>query len=208
LSRILAHKVIFAALLGVAAIAIAGIGVASAAPETGAQSSKVKRGPRGKRGKAGPAGAKGATGAQGAQGATGATGATGPAGPAGQGIPLLFEAAANTSTQVLFNQRGLQVEASCSAAKVTTLQGRSKADHGVIRATNVVSGSQNANDDFANNTTTTLTPGVLPATFVMTFLSASSQIITANYSTANNGGGGAGTNTIADCLAFGSISTP
>jgi len=109
---------------------------------------------------------------------------------------------------VLFNARGLQIEAACSAGKVTTLTGRSKADHGVIRATNVVSGSQNANDDFANNTTTTLTPGVLPATFVLTFLSASSQIVTANYSTANNGGGGAGTNTIADCLAFGAISIP
>jgi hypothetical protein len=85
---------------------------------------------------------------------------------------------------------------------------RSKADHGVIRAVNVVSGGASTSDDFNNNTTVNATPGVLPANFVLTYLSFAGNNITANYATANNGGGGPGTTTIADCLAFGTIVAP
>jgi hypothetical protein len=162
-------------------------------------------GSRGPRGPRGPRGFVGKTGPQGAQGAAG------PAGPAGNnaaGVPLLFEASANTANTILFNKSGLQFEGSCSATKVTTLVARSKADHGVIRAVNVVTGGSTTSDDFSNNTTLNATPGTLPANFVLTYLSFAGNNITANYATADNGGGGAGTNTIADCLAFGTIIAP
>jgi hypothetical protein len=206
-SRFLTHRLALIAVLGVAAVAVAGIGIAFASTGAEAQSSKAK----GTKGKRGPKGAQGARGAQGPQGTSGAAGPAGPAGPAGatgQGIPLLYEAPANSAVQVLFNQRGLQIEASCSGTKVTTLTGRSKADHGVIRASDVVSGSISKSDDFASNTTINLTPGGVANNYVLTFLSAGGPVVTGIYGTANGGGGGAGTNTIADCLAFGSLSLP
>src|ERR1019366_8237596 len=147
-------------------------------------------------------------GQTGSQGVQGVQGVQGPAGSSAAGIPLLFEASANTANTALFNKNGLQFEGSCSAGKVTTLVARSKADHGVIRAVNVVSGGSTTSDDFSTNTTLNITPGTLPANFVLTYLSAAGNDITANYATANNGGGGAGTTTIADCLAFGTIVAP
>jgi len=114
-------------------LAIAGVATASAA----------SRGPRGPRGFTGPRGPRGFTGPQGPQG---------PAGKDATGIPLLFEASANTANTVLFNKNGLQFEGSCSAGKVTTLVARSKADHAVIRAVNVVSGGASTSDDFTTTT--------------------------------------------------------
>lgn len=187
------YKHRYTLVLLVVAFALVPVSVAAAAGS---------RGPRGPRGFAGKTGPKGPQGAQ---------GVPGPAGPAGNnaaGTPLLFEAAANTANTILFNRSGLQFEGSCSATKVTTLVARSRADHGVIRAVNVVTGGSTTSDDFSNNTTVNATPGTLPANFVLTYLSFAGNNITANYATANNGGGGAGTNTIADCLAFGTIVAP
>jgi hypothetical protein len=138
----------------------------------------------------------------------GVQGVQGPAGSSAAGIPLLFEVSANTANTVLFNKNGLQFEGSCSATKITTLVARSKADHGVIRAVNVVTGGETTSDDFDNNVTVNITPGTLPANWVLTFLSFAGNNITANYATANGGGGGAGTTSIADCLAFGTIVAP
>jgi hypothetical protein len=186
--RVLEHRLILLIL-----VAVVGLATASSAAASGPRG---RRGPRGFAGKIGP------------QGAQGPQGVPGPAGNNAAGIPLLFEAAANTANTVLFNRSGLQFEGSCSAGKVTTLVARSKADHGVIRAVNVVSGGSTTSDDFNTNTTLNITPGTLPANFVLTYLSAAGNDITANYATANNGGGGAGTTTIADCLAFGTIVAP
>jgi hypothetical protein len=185
--RFLEHRMTSAVLVAIAMLAIA---VAGATAATG------PRGPRGPRG------------FRGFRGFTGQRGPQGPAGNNAAGVPLLFEASANTANTVLFNMNGLQFEASCSAGKVTTLVARSKADHGVIRAVNVVTGGQSTSDDFNNNATVNATPGTLPANFVLTYLSFAGKNITANYATANNGGGGAGTTTIADCLAFGTIVAP
>jgi hypothetical protein len=79
---------------------------------------------------------------------------------------------------------------------------------GVIRAVNVVTGGETTSDDFDNNVTLNITPGTLPANWVLTYLSFAGNNITANYATANGGGGGAGTTSIADCLAFGTIVAP
>jgi hypothetical protein len=190
--RVLEHRMTLAVLVAITMLAIAGVATASAA-------SRGPRGPRGPRGFTGPRGPRGFTGLRGQQG---------PAGKDATGIPLLFEASANTANTVLFNKNGLQFEGSCSAGKVTTLVARSKADHGVIRAVNVVTGTRSTSDDFNNNITLDATPGTLPANFVLTYLSFAGNNITANYATANNGGGGAGTTTIADCLAFGTIVAP
>jgi collagen triple helix repeat protein len=192
--QVLKHRYALVILIAVFALVPASVAAASGS-----------RGPRGPRG---PRGFAGKTGPQGPPGAQGAAGPAGPAGNNAAGTPLLFEATANTANTVLFNKNGLQFEGSCSATKVTTLQARSKADHGVIRAVNVVSGGSSTSDDFSNNTTLNATPGTLPANFVLTYLSFAGNDITANYATANNGGGGAGTNTIADCLAFGTIIAP
>jgi hypothetical protein len=168
----------------------------------------AKQGPRGPRG---PRGFRGFAGLPGPTGPAGPAGPQGPQGPPGPsatastvGIPLLFKAPVNTSSTVLFSGRGMQLEASCSATGVTTLLMRSLADHGVIRAVNVVTGGQSTSDQFNTNNTLSATPGTLPANFVLTFLSAAGQNVTANYATANQAGG----NSIADCLAFGSIVTP
>ncbi|MGI8714644.1 MAG: collagen-like triple helix repeat-containing protein [Solirubrobacteraceae bacterium] len=186
-------------------VAIFALAPASVAAANGSRGSRGPRGPRGPRGFVGKTGAPGPQGSTGAQGAQGMTG---PAGNNAAGVPLLFEAAANTANTILFSKNGLQFEGSCSATKITTLVARSKADHGVIRAVNVVSGGLTTSDDFNNNTTVNITPGTLPANFVLTYLSFAGNNITANYATTNNGGGGAGTNTIADCLAFGTIVAP
>src|SRR5262249_3246679 len=151
---------------------------------------------------------RGPKGPKGAQGPAGPQGPPGPAGATGQGIPLLYEAPANSAVQVLFNQRGLQIDASGSRAQGTPLTRRPQRAHGVIRAVDVVSGTIVANDNFASNTTVSLTPGGAANNYTLTFLSAAGGIVTALYGVANNGGGGGSTNTIADCLAFGSISVP
>jgi hypothetical protein len=204
----------FVGLLALAAISVPiAMTTASASPSvspsarTAATRTAAIRGPRGPRGPRGFRGARGFTGAKGVAGATGATGSQGPQGNPGQdatGIPLLFEAPVNTSSTVIFSGRGMRIEASCSATGVTTLLVRSLSDHGVIRAVNVVTGGQSTTDQFNTNNTINATPGALPANFVLTYLSATGQNVTANYATANQPGG----NSIADCLAFGSIVTP
>lgn len=207
--RVFKHRFTLVALVAIFALAPAS--VAAASGSRGSRGPRGPRGPRGFVGKTGPRGFVGKTGPQGPQGPQGLQGAQGVPGPAGNnaaGIPLLFEASANTANTVLFSKNGLQFEGSCSATKITTLVARSKADHGVIRAVNVVSGGSTTSDDFNNNTTVNITPGTLPANFVLTFLSFAGNNITANYATANNGGGGPGTTTIADCLAFGTIVAP
>ena len=202
--RFLERRMTPAVLVAITMLTIAGglAATASAGPNAHAASSRGPRGPRGPRGFRGFAGQTGSQGVQGVQGVQG------PAGSSAAGIPLLFEASANTANTVLFNKNGLQFEGSCSATKITTLVARSKADHGVIRAVNVVTGGETTSDDFDNNVTVNITPGTLPANWVLTFLSFAGNNITANYATANGGGGGAGTTSIADCLAFGTIVAP
>jgi hypothetical protein len=102
----------------------------------------------------------------------------------------------------------MELDASCSPTKQTTLTVRSLADHGVIRVVNVVSGALSTTDQFNINQTVSATPGTLPVqdNFVLTYLSAAGENVTANYATAN--GNIATPNSIADCLAFGSLVTP
>lgn len=164
-----------------------------------------KRGPRGFKGKQGDRGFPGANGPQGPQGALGPQGPggpQGPAGPAGGGLPLLFKASASTADTTIFEGSGLRIQGSCSPGSVTTLTGRSLLDHGVIRATDVVSGAIQSSNNFNLNATVPLTPGSAQSNYVLTYLAGNAiSIITGSYGVANGGMQLPGV----DCAVFGTL---
>jgi hypothetical protein len=213
------------AIAALSAVSLAG-GTTVAAVTAASASAKVahaasgKRGPRGRTGKTGPPGPQGAPGANGAPGAAGtpgAAGAQGAPGAAGAAIPLLYESSApNLTSTSIFNQHGLQIQATCTGSQTTAqtvLQGRALAANGIVRVTDVVSGNNFNLNNTSSNGLINMTPGVTGAfgNLDFVFLAGDGQtIITGLYGVGNgNGASPANAATITlggvDCAVFGTI---
>ena len=177
------------------------------------------RGPRGKQGPPGPAGANGANGAPGAQGPAGPAGAAGTPGAAGASgvtIPLLYESSAPNQTQTeIFNQHGLEMQASCNGStnsNTVVLTGRATSNGALVRVTDVVSGSNTNSNSLTSNLSFNMAPGLTTnfGTDVFDFLAGDGQtILTGEYGLADGDGSGVGPNGITlpgvDCAVFGTI---